>query len=52
MEGVLTCLLGVVSYFVLVPFPEKAYGTRFFLTDREVDIIIAHVNNDREDVLL
>jgi predicted MFS family arabinose efflux permease len=52
MEGILTCILGIIAYFALVPFPEKAYGTRFFLKDRELDFVIAHIDKDREDVEL
>lgn len=52
MEGILTCLLGIASYFFLVDFPEQAYGTRGFLSDREIDFVKAHINNDRQDAEL
>jgi MFS family permease len=51
IEGILTVCIGIMGYFLLVPFPdanpEKAWS---FLNRREVDFIIARVNADRADV--
>lgn len=50
IEGVITCCIGIFGYFMLVPFPdanpEKAWG---FLNKREVEFVIARVNQDRGD---
>jgi hypothetical protein len=50
MEGILTCIIAVVGYIFLIPFPddnpEKCWG---FLNEREVAWVIARVNADRGD---
>ena len=50
MEGILTCLIAVISYFVLVPFPDQSRGAFKFLTDSEVDFCVARIQHDRADV--
>ncbi|KAF9894595.1 hypothetical protein FE257_006483 [Aspergillus nanangensis] len=49
MEGVLTVLMGLVGLTFIVDFPEDARRTRWFLTDREIDIMIDRVEKDRGD---
>lgn len=49
MEGVLTVLLAVVGYFALIDFPDRAKGHSHFLTDAEVDFIVARIEHDRAD---
>lgn len=53
IEGILTCLIAIIAYVFLVPFPdsgaERAWG---FLKKREVDWIMRKVDNDRGDVKL
>jgi hypothetical protein len=46
----LTCLVGIVGYFFLVDFPEKAHKSRRFLSEKECNFIIRRVNKDRGDV--
>lgn len=50
IEGVITVTIGIIGYFMLVPFPdanpERCWG---FLNKREVEFIIARVNEDRGD---
>ncbi|KAF2112115.1 major facilitator superfamily domain-containing protein [Lophiotrema nucula] len=49
IEGTLTCVLGIGSYWMLVDFPEKAHLSWKFLTERESKFIIDRVNRDRGD---
>ncbi|KNG51885.1 phthalate transporter [Stemphylium lycopersici] len=49
IEGALTCFLGIVSYWALVDFPDKAHKSWKFLTEREAMYIIDRVNRDRGD---
>ncbi|KAL3434275.1 major facilitator superfamily domain-containing protein [Aspergillus tetrazonus] len=49
IEGVLTVAIGLVGFVLIVDFPEDARRTRWFLTDREIDIMIDRVEKDRGD---
>ncbi|KFY86086.1 hypothetical protein V500_07884 [Pseudogymnoascus sp. VKM F-4518 (FW-2643)] len=49
IEGVVTCAVGLASYFILVDFPDQAKGTWKFLSDAEVDLVIARLEYDRAD---
>lgn len=49
IEGALTCFLGIVGYWALVDFPDKAHKSWKFLTEREAMFIIDRVNRDRGD---
>ncbi|KAJ4292749.1 hypothetical protein N0V90_009412 [Kalmusia sp. IMI 367209] len=49
IEGVLTCVLGILSYIILVDFPDKAHKSWKFLNERETKFIIARVDRDRGD---
>ncbi|KAL4890226.1 major facilitator superfamily domain-containing protein [Aspergillus ambiguus] len=49
MEGILTVLVGLIGFIFIVDFPEDARRTRWFLTDREIDIMIDRVEKDRGD---
>lgn len=49
MEGILTCLVGLLSYFILIDFPDQAKGAWKFLSDKEVDFVIARLEHDRAD---
>ncbi|OQU98465.1 hypothetical protein CLAIMM_04250 [Cladophialophora immunda] len=49
MEGIITCLIGLVSYLVLVDLPNQAHKSWRFLTDREAAFIIRRINRDRND---
>lgn len=41
--------LGIVAYWALVDFPDKAHQSWKFLTEREAKFIIDRVNHDRGD---
>ncbi|KAF2820670.1 MFS general substrate transporter [Ophiobolus disseminans] len=49
IEGALTCFLGIVGYWALVDFPDKAHTSWHFLNEREAKFIIERVNKDRGD---
>lgn len=51
MEGVLSCVIGVIGFMFLVDFPEKAHLTWRFLSERESKWVIARVNKDRGDAI-
>jgi MFS family permease len=35
IEGIMTCLIGVVGYFLIVGFPDDAHKSWRFLNERE-----------------
>ncbi|KAJ5308906.1 hypothetical protein PENANT_c013G03882 [Penicillium antarcticum] len=49
IEGLLTCILGIVSYVFLVDFPERAPKSWKFLNETEAQFVIARIENDRAD---
>ncbi|KAL5044794.1 hypothetical protein BDW71DRAFT_198695 [Aspergillus fruticulosus] len=49
IEGVLTVAVGLAGFILIVDFPEDARRTRWFLADREIDIMIDRVEKDRGD---
>lgn len=49
MEGILTVAVGLLGFIFIVDFPEDARRTKWFLTDREIDIMIDRVEKDRGD---
>ncbi|KAH8888091.1 phthalate transporter [Thozetella sp. PMI_491] len=52
IEGIITCLIGVVGYFTLVDFPDKvASKTSGFLSEREVNWVLLQIARDREDAV-
>ena len=55
MQGILTCVVAAVGYIFIVDFPEMTLKQRYrvrFLTQREVEFMVARVEKDREDVAL
>lgn len=51
MEGILTCVLAVVGYFLIVDFPEEAASSWKFLSKEESDFMVARVEKDRHDAI-
>jgi len=49
IEGALTIFLGIVAFWALVDFPDKAHKSWKFLTEAEAKFIIDRVNHDRGD---
>ncbi|KAK2051026.1 MFS general substrate transporter [Colletotrichum caudatum] len=52
IEGVITCIIGIVGYFLLVGFPDAQKPTWKFLSDKETAWVISRVQNDRGDAKL
>ncbi|PHH66940.1 hypothetical protein CDD81_5292 [Ophiocordyceps australis] len=51
IEGLMSCLVALLSYVFLVGFPEDAHKSFKFLTKDESDFIIRRVNRDRADAV-
>lgn len=51
MEGVITCCLGIMGYFLVVDFPEKATESLGFLNEAEAAFIVARIEKDRHDAI-
>ncbi|RMD40833.1 hypothetical protein DV735_g4317, partial [Chaetothyriales sp. CBS 134920] len=52
LQGVITCLVAIGSFFFVADFPELATrGIVKFLTQEECDFVIARIEKDRSDVL-
>ncbi|KAL2004857.1 hypothetical protein VTN00DRAFT_3130 [Thermoascus crustaceus] len=49
LEGVITCAVGILAFFFLVDFPDKAYKSWRFLNERECAFIVRRINKDRSD---
>ncbi|KAJ9668395.1 hypothetical protein H2201_001443 [Coniosporium apollinis] len=49
IEGVITCVIGIVGYWALVGFPDDAHKSFMFLNERETKMIMARVQADRGD---
>ena len=50
IEGILTCIIGIVGYFFLVDFPDRASKTAWnFLNEAECQFIMRRVAKDRDD---
>ncbi|KAI0122034.1 MFS general substrate transporter [Daldinia grandis] len=50
IEGVITCLLASLGYWLLVDFPDSNRKSWRFLSDRERSWIVRRVDTDRGDV--
>ena len=50
VQGLITVLIGIVSYFWMVDFPEYAHKTWYFLTEEEQEIVVSRIRSDRNDV--
>ncbi|KAL2379374.1 hypothetical protein RJZ90_005326 [Blastomyces dermatitidis] len=50
IEGLITQVVGIVSWFLIIDFPDKAQKTGF-LTEREADFIKNRIEKDRADAL-
>lgn len=53
LQGTLTCLMAIVSFALIVDFPElatKTFGLKF-LNQKEVDFVVARIEKDRHDAI-
>lgn len=49
MDGIITTIIGMIGYFALVDFPDKASKSLYFLTPREIAWAVRRVDHDRGD---
>ncbi|CRK49038.1 hypothetical protein BN1723_020728, partial [Verticillium longisporum] len=49
IEGIITCLLAALGYWLLVDFPDSRRKTWNFLGERELEWVVDRVNHDRGD---
>lgn len=51
MEGIITCVAGMVGYFLIVDFPENSTKSWKFLSEKESSYIVATIERDRADAI-
>lgn len=51
IEGIVTCLLAVVAYFIIVDFPEDSPKSWNFLNESEAAWVVSRIEKDRSDTL-
>ncbi|KAK3069695.1 hypothetical protein LTR53_011761 [Teratosphaeriaceae sp. CCFEE 6253] len=49
VQGLLTLLIGIVTYFWMVDFPDQAHNTPWFLTEEEQKLAVSRIQLDRRD---
>ncbi|KAB8237252.1 hypothetical protein ETB97_001042 [Aspergillus alliaceus] len=49
MEGVITGAIGILTIIFLVDFPDRAYKSWRFLSEKECAFIVRRINRDRSD---
>ncbi|RDW81752.1 putative MFS transporter [Aspergillus mulundensis] len=52
VQGLITCVIGIVTYWWMVDFPEDARKSFAFLTETEAKIAVQRIQADRGDVVL
>jgi MFS family permease len=50
VQGLVTCVLGLVTYWWMVDFPEKAHNSFHFLNENDQALAVARIQADRGDV--
>ncbi|KAI0004777.1 putative MFS transporter [Xylariaceae sp. FL0662B] len=50
VQGLISIVIGLVTYFWIVDFPEQAHRSFWFLTEAEQDLAVARIHADRKDV--
>lgn len=48
----MTCVLGVLSYFIIVDFPEASPKSWRFLNEAEAAFVVARIEHDRSDTFI
>ncbi|KAL9130803.1 MAG: hypothetical protein Q9217_001106 [Psora testacea] len=51
VQGLITCLIAIATYWWIVDFPENATKSFFFLDETETRIAVARIQRDRRDVI-
>lgn len=50
VQGLITIVLGIITYFWMVDFPDQAHNSLYFLTEEEQRLAISRIEADRKDV--
>ncbi|KAH8197566.1 hypothetical protein TruAng_008250 [Truncatella angustata] len=50
VQGIISMVIGVVTYFWIVDFPEQAHKSIWFLTEEEQRLAVSRIHKDRKDV--
>ncbi|CEO58612.1 Putative Permease of the major facilitator superfamily [Penicillium brasilianum] len=50
IQGLITCVLGIITYWWMVDFPENSEHSFKFLTKRESHVAAARIQDDRADL--
>ncbi|KAH8701074.1 putative MFS transporter [Talaromyces proteolyticus] len=52
VQGLITCLLGIITYWWMIDFPEKAAkNSFFFLSESETQLALERIRADRGDAI-
>ncbi|KAJ5200189.1 Major facilitator superfamily domain general substrate transporter [Penicillium cf. griseofulvum] len=51
VQGLITCVLGFVTYWWMVDFPENSQCSFWFLSDQEARVATRRIQDDRADVI-
>ncbi|GAM38727.1 hypothetical protein TCE0_033f09692 [Talaromyces pinophilus] len=51
VQGLITCLIGIVTYWWMIDFPEKASKSVLFLSEAEIELAMERIRVDRGDVV-
>ncbi|PLN82834.1 MFS general substrate transporter [Aspergillus taichungensis] len=50
VQGLISCVIGVVTYWWMIDFPERAQHSFYFLSEDEARIATQRIQADRDDV--
>lgn len=51
IQGSITCILGIVTYWWMVDFPENAEHSFYFLSKEEAEVAALRIQHDRADLV-
>ncbi|KAF2754296.1 MFS general substrate transporter [Pseudovirgaria hyperparasitica] len=52
VQGLITCVIGCVTYWWMIDFPENAKDSFWFLTEEESIVAAARIERDRGDAII
>lgn len=50
VQGLIACMMGIMTFFWMVDFPENSHKSFHFLSDGEAKVVTARIQRDRGDV--
>ncbi|KAF2480501.1 putative MFS transporter [Neohortaea acidophila] len=50
VQGLISIVIGVITYFWMVDFPEHSHKSLWFLTEEEQALAVSRIQRDRKDV--